>query len=57
MTKEMANAIRRLTINQAKKVFEQDFGDYDVDDDDYILEKEKLDAYCEGVEDVLKILG
>jgi len=57
MTKEELDAIRRLTIGQAKETFSQDFGDYDEWDDEYISEKAKLDGYCEGVEDVLRIIG
>ncbi len=40
----------------AKETFKQDYGSYDKEDDDYIREKSALDSYCEGVEDVLKIL-
>ena len=56
MTKEEINVIKQLTIGQAKETFKQDFGYLDEEDTDYINEKLKLDSYCEGVEDVLKIL-
>ena len=56
MTKEEINAIKQLTIEQAKETFEQDYGYLDKEDMDYVNEKVKLDSYCEGVEDVLKIL-
>lgn len=57
MTTDELNAIRYLTIDLAKETFKQDYGSYDEEDDDYIREKSALDSYCEGVEDVLKILG
>lgn len=57
MTDEVINAIRILTIEQAKETFNQDFGNYDDEYDiTYLKEKSKLDGYCEGAEDVFKIL-
>jgi len=57
MTKEELDAIRQLTIEQAKETFNQDFGNYDDEyDSTYLKENSKLDGYCQGVEDVLKIL-
>jgi hypothetical protein len=57
MTREKIKAIRQLTIESAKQTFESDYGEYDKEDDDYVREKEKLESYCEGVEDVLRILS
>ena len=56
MTEEVLDAIRQLTIDQAKEVFEQDYGDYDKEDIDYIKARNSLDGYCNGVKDVLRIL-
>lgn len=56
MTEEVLDAIRQLTIDQAKEVFEQDYGDYDKEDIDYIEARNSLDGYYNGVEDVLRIL-
>lgn len=56
MREEVLDAIRQLTIDQAKEVFEQDYEDYDERDIDYIKAKNSLDGYCDGVNDVLKIL-
>lgn len=56
MTREEINAIRYLTIGLAKEAFKQDWENFGKEDDDYIKEKLVLDGYCEGVEDVLKIL-
>jgi hypothetical protein len=56
MREEVLDAIRQLTIDQAKEVFEQDYEDYDKGDIDYIKAKISLDGYCDGVNDVLKIL-
>lgn len=56
MTKEELNVIRYLTIGLAKEAFKQDYESFGKEDDDYIREKIVLDSYCEGVEDVLKIL-
>lgn len=57
MTREELKSIRQLTIESAKQTFESDYSGYDKKDDDYIREKDKLESYCEGVEDVLKILN
>lgn len=57
MTRDKIKVIRQLLIESAKLTFESDYGGYDKEDDDYICEKEKLKSYCEGVEDVLKILS
>lgn len=57
MTTEELNAIKYLTIGLAKEAFKQDYESFGKEDDDYIREKLALDNYCNGVEDVLKILG
>lgn len=56
MREEVLDAIRQLTIDQAKEVFEEDYGDYDKDDIEYIKARNSLDGYCNGVKDVLRIL-
>lgn len=55
-TEELNAIIRYLTIGLAKEAFKQDYENFGKEDDDYIREKLVLDGYCEGVEDVLKIL-
>lgn len=56
MREEVLDAIRQLTIDQAKQVFEEDYGDYDKEDIEYIKARNSLDGYCNGVKDVLRIL-
>ncbi len=56
MTKAEISTIKHLTIDLAKETFDQDFGDYDKNDNEYLQQKERLDGYCEGVKDALKIL-
>lgn len=56
MTTDELNAIRYLTIGLAKETFNQDWESFGEEDDDYIREKALLESYCQGVEDVLKIL-
>ncbi len=57
MNEDKIKKIRQLTVGQARETFSQDYGSYDKEDDTYIEEKMKLDSYCEGVEDVLRILS
>ena len=56
MTTDYISVIKQLTIGQAKETFFQEYSYMDVEDEEYINEKDKLDSYCEGVEDVIKII-
>lgn len=56
MTTDYISVIKELTIGQVKKTFLEDYSYMDTEDEEYINEKDKLDSYCEGVEDVIRII-
>ena len=56
MKDELIKALKGLTIGQATETFRSDYGSFDDEDTEKIAARKKLDAYCEGVNDVLKIL-
>ncbi len=56
MKDELIKTLKALTIGQATETFRSDYGSFDDEDADKIKARESLDAYCEGVNDVLKIL-
>lgn len=56
MTTDYISVIKKLTIGQAKETFLEEHSYMDTEDEEYINDKDKLDSYCEGVEDVIKII-
>ena len=56
MKDELIKALKALTIGQAEETFHSDYDSFDDEASDKIKAREDLDAYCKGVNDVLKIL-
>lgn len=56
MTTDYIGVIKELTIGQAKETFLENHSYMNTEDEEYINDKDKLDSYCEGVKDVIKII-